>query len=60
MGTSYVRVNIYGDLAQQLKEHVEREWSSARGAQTLVVKRALKEYLEREEHILPAAGGRRT
>ena len=48
MGISYVRVNIYGELARRLKEHVEREWSSARGAQALVVKRALKEYLERE------------
>ena len=45
----YVRVTIYGDLAKRLKEHVSREWSSSRGAQALVIKRALKEYLDREE-----------
>ena len=44
----YVRVTIYGELAQRLREHVEREWSSARGAQSLVIKKALKEYLDRE------------
>ena len=44
---TYVRVTIYGELAQRLREHVEREWGSARGAQSLVMKKALKEYLDR-------------
>ena len=45
----YVRVTIYGKLAQRLREHVSVKWSSSRGAQALVIKRALKEYLDREE-----------
>ena len=47
----YIRVTIYGELAQRLKEHVSRKWSSSRGAQALVMKRALKEYLDREEIV---------
>lgn len=48
---NYVRVTIYGELAQRLREYVEREWSGSRGAQSLVIKKALKEYLEKEEHL---------
>ena len=46
---AYVRITLYGELAQRLRDHVSREWSSSRGAQSLVMKRALKEYLDKEE-----------
>lgn len=52
MAISYVRVTIYGKLAKRLKEHVEREWSGSRGGQALVMKKALKEYLDREEALV--------
>ena len=45
----YVRVTIYGNLAKRLKEHVSSEWSGSRGAQALVIRKALKEYLDRED-----------
>ena len=44
----YVRVTLYGELAERLKEHVSREWANSRGAQSLVMKKALTEYLDRE------------
>lgn len=55
MSNVYVRITLYGELARRLKEYVFSEWSDSRGAQSLVMKRALKEYLdkvERERTIL--------
>ena len=44
-----VRVTMNGDLARRFRRYLDVSWRDQYGAQNLVIKRAVQEFLDREE-----------
>lgn len=47
-----IRVTIHGELAKRFRHYVEGTWGSQYGAQVLVIKRAIEQFLDREEAVV--------